>query len=107
MRLDFLLDRGELVAQPLVERIDRIHLAIFLKDRRPVVTVLERSGAAPYQQELCIFVNCFEGRPLEQGYPWNGDSRYLLRINVERGGIGQRTGQVGSISICNKFASVT
>jgi hypothetical protein len=40
--LDFLLDRGDLVAQPLVERIDRIHLAIFLKDRRPVVIVLER-----------------------------------------------------------------
>src|SRR5229473_6980915 len=48
MRLDFLLDCGDLVAQPLVERIDRIHLAIFLKDRRPVVIVLERSGAAPY-----------------------------------------------------------
>jgi hypothetical protein len=48
MRLDFLLDRGDLVAQPLVERIDGIHLAIFLKDRRPVAIVLERSGSAPY-----------------------------------------------------------
>src|SRR5216684_8430997 len=48
MRLDFLLDCGDLVAQPLVERIDRIHLAIFLKDRRPVAIVLERSGSAPY-----------------------------------------------------------
>jgi hypothetical protein len=48
MRLDFLLDRGDLLAQPFVERIDRIHLAIFLKDRRPVVIVLERSGSAPY-----------------------------------------------------------
>src|SRR6266851_8260036 len=28
MRLDFLLDRGDLLAQPFVERIDRIHLAI-------------------------------------------------------------------------------
>src|SRR5712691_2910847 len=48
MRLDFLPDCGDLVAQPLVERIDRIHLAIFLKDRRPVVIVLECSGSAPY-----------------------------------------------------------
>src|SRR5713101_5454337 len=48
MRLDFLLDRGELVAQPLVERIDRIHLVIFPKDRRPVVMCSNVSGAAPY-----------------------------------------------------------
>jgi hypothetical protein len=48
MRLDFLLYRSDLVAQALVERMDRIHLAIFLKDRRRVVRVLERSGSAPY-----------------------------------------------------------
>jgi hypothetical protein len=27
---------------------------------------------------------------------------YLLRINVERGGEGQRTGQIGSTAICNE-----
>jgi len=48
MRFDFALYRSDLVAQAFVERMDRIHLAIFLKDRRRVVRVLERSGSAPY-----------------------------------------------------------
>jgi hypothetical protein len=39
--------------------------------------------------------------------PWNGDSRYLLRINVERSSEGQRTGQIGPTVICDKVASVT
>jgi hypothetical protein len=52
----FLFYRGDFVAQPFVERIDRIHLAIFLKDRRPVAIMLESSGAAPYQQTTWHFL---------------------------------------------------
>jgi hypothetical protein len=48
MRLDFLLDRDDLVAQPLVERIDRIHLAFFL-DRRPLVLVNPDNGFLCWQ----------------------------------------------------------
>ena len=55
MRLDLLLDRCDLVAHPLVEGIDRIHLAIFLMDRRPLVCYLKRPGNKEHPRKYGSF----------------------------------------------------
>jgi hypothetical protein len=61
MELDFLLDRDDLITQPLVERVYRIHLGNLPQEPPPGSCSISKFKLSCIPQQIGIFFNCLPG----------------------------------------------